>query len=161
MSKSRIFSSSSRAVANILSRLLRALIDTQTPTRWKKLTTQWPDCTYHISVHNSEIWLHRKGNKPTMERKMNACCCSVTKSCPALWYCGLQHARISCPSLSLEFAQIHVHWVSDAIQPSHPLSSPSLPAFSLSQHQSLFQWDSPSHQLAKVLELQLQHQCFQ
>ena len=54
-----------------------------------------------------------------------------------------------------EFAQIHVYRVGDAIQPSHPLSSPSPPAFSLSQHQGLFQWVSSSHQVAKVLELQL------
>ena len=60
-----------------------------------------------------------------------------------------------------EFTQNHVHWVSDAIQPSHPLSSPSPPAFNLSQHQSLFQWVSSSHQVAKVLEFQLQHQSFQ
>ena len=50
-----------------------------------------------------------------------------------------------------EFAHIHVHWVSDAIQPPHPLSSPSPPAFSLSQHQGLFQWVGSSHRLAEVL----------
>ena len=60
-----------------------------------------------------------------------------------------------------ELTQTHVHQVADAIQPSHPLSSPSPPAFSLSQHQRLFQWVSSSHQVAKVLELQLQHQSFQ
>ena len=60
----------------------------------------------------------------------------------------------------LELTQTHVHQVGDAIQPSHPLSSPSPPAFSLSQHQGLFQWVS-SHQVAKVLELQPQHQSFQ
>ena len=60
-----------------------------------------------------------------------------------------------------EFAQIHVHWVGDAIQTSCPLSSPSSPTFSLSQHQGLFQWVSFSNQVAKVLELQLQHQSFQ
>ena len=60
-----------------------------------------------------------------------------------------------------EPAQTHVCWVSDAIQPSHPLSSPSPPAFNLYQHQGLFQWVSCSHQLAKVLEFQLQHQSFQ
>ena len=54
-----------------------------------------------------------------------------------------------------EFTQTHVHRVSDAIQPSHPLSSPSLPAPNPSQHQSLFQWVSSSHEVAKVLELQL------
>ena len=61
----------------------------------------------------------------------------------------------------LELAQTHVHWVSDAIQPSHPLSSPSPPAFKLSQHWGLFQWVSSSHQVPKVLEFQLQHQSFQ
>ena len=60
----------------------------------------------------------------------------------------------------LEFAQthVHVHRVGDAIQPSHPLSSPSPPAFNLSQHQGLFQWVSSLHQVANVLEFQLQHQ---
>ena len=61
----------------------------------------------------------------------------------------------------LELAQTHIHWVSDAIQPSHPLLSPSLPAFNLSQHQGPLQWVSSSHQVAKVLEFQLQHQSFQ
>ena len=59
-----------------------------------------------------------------------------------------------------EVAQTHDHWVSDAIQLSHPLSSPSLPAFILSQHQALFQWVGSS-QVAKVLKLQLQHQSSQ
>ena len=71
----------------------------------------------------------------------------------------------STPGLSvhhqlLEFTQIHLHWVGDAIQPSHPLPSPS-PAFNLSQHQCLFQWVISSPQVAKVLEFQLQHQSFQ
>ena len=60
-----------------------------------------------------------------------------------------------------EFTQTHVHRVSDAIQPSHPLSSPSPPAFNLSQHQGLFTCVSSSYQVAKVLEFQLQHQSFQ
>ena len=55
----------------------------------------------------------------------------------------------------------HVHWVGDAIQPSYPLLSPSTPTFNLSQHQGLFKWVSPSHQVAKVLKFQLQHQSFQ
>ena len=61
----------------------------------------------------------------------------------------------------LEFTQIHVHWVSDDIQPSHPLSFPSPPTFNLSQHQGLFQWISSSHQVAKALEFEAQHQSFQ
>ena len=60
-----------------------------------------------------------------------------------------------------ESTQTHVHRVGDAIQPSHPLLSPSPPALNLSQHQGFFQWVSSSHQVAKVLEFQLQHQSFQ
>ena len=86
---------------------------------------------------------------------------SVTQSCPTLcdpMNCSTPGFPVLC--YLLEFAQTYVHWVSDAIQPSHPLSSPS-PAFNLSQHQRLFQWVSSSHQVANVLELQLQHQSFQ
>ena len=76
-------------------------------------------------------------------------------SCPvvsaSLWYHGLQHARLPCPSQFLELAQTHVHRVGDAIQPSHPMLSPSPPAFDPSQQQGLFQWVSSSHQVAKVL----------
>ena len=61
----------------------------------------------------------------------------------------------------LELTQTQVHWVGDAIQPSHPLSSPSPPTFNLSQNQGLFKWVSSLHQVAKVLEFQLQHQSFQ
>ena len=60
-----------------------------------------------------------------------------------------------------ELTQTHVHRVSDAIQPSHPLFSPSPPAPNPSQHQGLFQWVNSSHEVAKVLEFQLQHQYFQ
>ena len=63
----------------------------------------------------------------------------------------LQHTRLPCPSLLPELVQTHVHRVGDAIQPSRPLSSPSLPAFRLSQHQGLFQWVISSHQVAKVI----------
>ena len=87
---------------------------------------------------------------------------SVAQLCPTL----CDPMDCSTPGLPvhkklLEFTQTHDHWVSDAIQSSHPLSSPSPPAFSLSQHQGLFKWVSPSHQVAKVLEFQLQHQSFQ
>ena len=81
---------------------------------------------------------------------------SVTQSCPTL---GNPKNR-STPGLPVhhqlpEFTETHVHWVSDAIQPSHPLSSPSPPAPNPSQHQSLFQWINSSHEVAKVLEFQL------
>ena len=81
--------------------------------------------------------------------------CSVMSN--SLWWIAARQASLSFPYLP-ELAQTHVHWVSDAIQPSHPLSSPSPPAFNLSQHQGLFQLVSSSHQVAKVLELQLQRQ---
>ena len=73
----------------------------------------------------------------------------------------LQYARPPCPLPTLEFTQTHIHWVSDTIQPSHPLSSPSPPIFNLSQHQGLFKCVSSSHQVAKGLEFPLQHQSFQ
>ena len=86
---------------------------------------------------------------------------SVAQSCPTLsnsmnrTLSGLPvHHQLP------EFTQTHVHQVSDPIQPSYSLSSPS-PAFNLSQHQGLFQWVSSSHQVAKVLEFQLQQQSFQ
>ena len=87
---------------------------------------------------------------------------SVSQSCPTL--CDPMNR--STPGLPvhhqlLEFTQTHGHQVGDAIQPSHPLSSPSSPALNLSQHQGLFQWVSSLHQVAKVLEFQLQHQSFQ
>ena len=74
---------------------------------------------------------------------------------------GLQHARPPCPSPTPRVYSNYVYWVGDAIQPSHPLSSPSPPTFNLSQHQGLFKWVSSLHQVAKVLEFQLQHQSFQ
>ena len=93
--------------------------------------------------------------------------------------CSVQFSSVAQPCLTLcdpmdcstpglpvlhylpELTKTHVHWVSDAIQPSHPLSLPYPPAFSLSPHQGLFQWVSSSHQVAGVLEFQLQHQPFQ
>ena len=60
----------------------------------------------------------------------------------SLWPHGPQHARFPCPSPTPKLAKTHVHWVGDAIQPSHPLSSPSPPAFNLYQHQGLLQWAS-------------------
>ena len=86
---------------------------------------------------------------------------SFTQLCPTL--CNPMNR--SMPGLPVhhqlpELAQTHIHRVGDAIQPSHPLSSPSPPAFNLSQHQGLLHWVSSLHQVAKVLEFQLQHQSF-
>ena len=83
------------------------------------------------------------------------CCCSAIKSRL------IPHNSMDCSTPGFpgshylpEFAQFHVHWVGDTIQPSHPLPTPSPPAFKLSQHQGLFKWVSSSHQVAKVLEFQ-------
>ena len=87
---------------------------------------------------------------------------SFTQSCPNLCKpMGCSTPGFPVHHQLLELAQTHVHRVNDAIQESHPLSSPLPPAFNLSQHQGLFQGVSSSHQLAKVLEFQLQHQSFQ
>ena len=87
---------------------------------------------------------------------------SVAQSCPTL--CDPMNRSppgLPVHHLLLEFTQTHIHQVSDAIQPSHPLSSPSPPAPNPSQHQSLFQWVNSSHEVAKVLEFQLWHHSFQ
>ena len=83
---------------------------------------------------------------------------SITQLCPTLW----DQMKCSTPGFPLHqkfpgLTQIHVNRVSDAIQPPHPLSSPFPPAFNLSQHHGLFKWVCFSHQVAKVLEFQLQH----
>ena len=87
---------------------------------------------------------------------------SAAQSCPTI----CKPMNCSMPGLPVHHqlpgpTQTHVHRVGDAIQPSHPLSSPSPPAFNLSQHQGLFKQVSSSHQVAEVLEFQLQHQSFQ
>ena len=87
---------------------------------------------------------------------------SVAQSCPTLW----DPMNCSTPGLPvhhqlLEFTQTHVHRVSDAIQPSHPLSSPSPPALYPIHHQGLFQWVNSLHEVAKVLEFELHCQSFQ
>ena len=87
---------------------------------------------------------------------------SVAQSCPTL--CDpMNHGMPGLPvhHQLLEFTQTHVHRVSDAIQPSHSLSSPFPPAPNPSQHQGLFQWVKSSHKVAKVLEFQLHHLSFQ
>ena len=89
---------------------------------------------------------------------------SSVQSLSRVWFCDPMNC--STPGFPVyhqlpESTQTHVHWVGDAIQPSHPLSSPSPPSLNLSQHQGLCKWVSSSHQVAKVLEFQLQHQSFQ
>ena len=92
-----------------------------------------------------------------MSNKKLLGCCLVTQSCPAL--CNSMDC--STPGLSVphhlpKFAQVHLHYISDAIQPSHPLMPSSPSALSLSQHQELFQWVISMHQMTKILDFQLQ-----
>ena len=103
---------------------------------------------YWISLHGLHLVLHQFS--------------SVSQSCPTL----CDPTDCSIPGFPahqqlLELAHTHAHPVSDAIQPSHPLSSPSPPTFNLSQHQDLLKWVNSSHQVAVGLEFQLQNQSFQ
>ena len=113
------------------------------------------DCVVKV-LHLSYDYCLRPltGNKQSVQFS-----CSVVSN--SLWPHGLKHARLPCPSPTPRVVQTHVHWFGDAIQSSHPLLSPSSPAPNPSQHQGLFQWVCSLHQVAKVLESQLQHQSFQ
>ena len=95
-------------------------------------------------------WTHLKNRNRVadVKYKLMVCyCCSVAELYPSLPPEGLQHARLPCPSLSPKVCSTHVHWVSDFIQPCHPLSSPS-PALNFPQHQGLFHWIGSSHKVA-------------
>ena len=86
-------------------------------------------------------------------------CSSVAQLCPTLCHpmdCSMTGLPV--PHYLPKFAQVHAHYISDAIQPSHSLTPSSPSALNLSQHQGLFQWVICSHQMTKILELQLQHQ---
>ena len=122
-------------------------------------------CTHHCGQRSEVLWLIHwnssvaSGQSDTKKQRVGFSSVqfsSVAQSCPTL--CDPMNR--STPGLPVhhhlpEFTQTHVHRVSDAIQPSHPLSSPSPPVPNPSQHQSLFQWVNSSHQAAKVLEFQL------
>ena len=95
----------------------------------------------------------KKSNHPASTQCHIYCCCSVAKLCLTL--CDPMDCSIpGFPVLHclLEFPQIHAHWVSDSIQPAHPLSTLCSPAFNLSQHQGVCQWVGSSHQVVKVLQ---------
>ena len=114
----------------------------------------------HVGGHWAKIWAlfldknRMEGRDKDHWKCLSVQFSSVVQSCPTL--CDpVNHSTPGLPvhHQLLEFTQTHAHWVSDAIQPSHPLSSPSPPAPNPSQHQSLFQWIKSSHEVAKVLEL--------
>ena len=95
------------------------------------------------------LWAHLSSSKHAHVHQFSL----VAQSCLTLQLHGPQHPSLPCPSPTPELAQTQVHRVSDAIQPSHSLSSPFPPAFNLSQHQGLFQWVSCSHQVANKYTL--------
>ena len=101
-----------------------------------------------VSIYWTVLWVN---NDFVLGQGFRASVSSVIQSCPTLCSMPGLPVRQQLP----EFTQTHVHRVSDAIQPSHPLSSPSPPAPNPSQHQTLFQWVNSSHEVAKVLEFQL------
>jgi len=124
--------------------------------------SQWGKSGRKRQINITYIWTLQKWYKSThLQNRNRLLFSSVTQS--RLTLCDPMNR--STPGLPVhhqlpEFTQTHVHRVSDAIQPSHPLSSPS-PTHNPSQHQSLFQWVNSSHEVAKVLEFQLQHHSFQ
>ena len=131
----------------------------QSPTLWKFFkktktrTTIWSSTPrLHIYLKETKTIIQKDTSTPTLTVQFS----SVAQLCPTL--CDpMNHSTPGLPvhHQILEFTQTHVHRGSDAIQPSHPRSSPSPPALNPSQHQSLFQWVNPSHEVAKVLEFQL------
>ena len=131
----------------LLERLIISIVKTHTLS-----TVDSPNLCPQSSTHMEK----------TFELAHICCCCSVAQSCLTLW----DPIDCSMPGLPVphhfpEFAQVHVHCISDAIQPSHPLTPSSPSALYLSQQQGLVQWVGCSYQINKILELQLQHQSFQ
>ena len=134
----------------------------------KQISRDWK---YNNWNYKLQYWLNRKigsveegwiNQKKGWKLSKKVQFSSVAQSCPIL--CNPMDC--STPGLPVhqqlpEFNQTHVHWVGDGIQPSHPLSSPSPHSPNPSQHQGLLQWVNSSHEVAKVLEFQLQHQSFQ
>ena len=113
-------------------------------------------------IQNKAAWLVHQHNQCFLHLREFQSVSSVAQLCPTL----CDPMNCCTPGLPvhhqlLEFTQTHVHRVGDAIQPSHPLSSPSPPTFNLSEHQGIYKWVSSSHWVAKLLEFQLQHHSFQ
>ena len=118
-------------------------------------------CITNINMKGKTINLPEENTREYLQ-DLRRTFSSVAQSCPTL----CDPMNCSMPGLPVhhqlpESTQTHVYWVGDAIQPSHPLSSPYPPALNLSQHQGLFKWVSSLHQVAKVLEFQLQNQSYQ
>ena len=137
----------------------RVIVERKKYTKWVKVTYIYlePPTKRQLLLPLSSVLFQFLTNSSTYNQY--CCCCSVAQSCLTL--CDL--VGCSTPGFPVhhyvpQLAQTHVHWVGDAIRLSHPLS-PTSPAFTLCQHQGLFQWVSSSHQVATVLELFGYYQC--
>ena len=115
---------------------------------WILLNTFFPICWQDHVIYSYSLWWVQFSS---VAQSCLTLCDPMNRNTPGLPF----HHQL------LEFTQTHVHWVGDAIQPTHPLLSPPPPAPNPSQHQALLQWVKSSHEVAKILELQLQHQSFQ
>ena len=143
-------------ISKICKQLVKLNVKRKTEQKQTTTTTKWTEDLYrHFSREDIQM----------ANRHMKRCLTSLTVVVQSLshvqlfetpWTATCQASMLF--SISWSF-QIHVHWVDDAIQPPHPLSPPSPPAFNLSKHQSLFQWSGSLHQGAKAMKLQ--HQSFQ
>ena len=113
---------------------------------WFRIPRDWEFCnTKPIINFYEDLYLQESVQFSSVAQLCLTLCDPMNRSTPGL---PVHHQHS-------EFSQTRIHWVSDASQPSHPLSSPSPPAPNPSQHQSLFQWVNSSHEVAKVLEFQL------
>ena len=147
-------------VANSFSNAWKWKVKVKSLSRVPLLATPWTavyQAPLPMGFSRQEYWSGVPVPSPYVNYKVS----SVAQSCQSL--CDSMNR--STPGLPVyhqlpEFTQTQVHRVNDAIQPSHPLSSPFPPALNPSQHQGLFQWINSSHEVAKVLEFQLEHQSF-
>ena len=117
------------------------------PTWLEQWPPNWSSCFQHLPC------MHRSTTRLLFSRPVVSDSATPWTACSMPSFSVLHHLPL--------LAQTHVHWVNDAIQPFHSLSSSSPPAFKSFQHQGLFQWARSLHQAAKVLEFQLQHQTIQ
>ena len=119
--------------------------------RWKFMGSQESDTMYWLKNNIINTYIHNMHVSSVQSLSHVQICNPMNHSTPGLPV----HQQLP------EFTQTHAHRIGDVIQPSHPLTSPSPPAPNPSQHQGLFQWVNSSHEVARVLEFQLQHQSFQ
>ena len=135
------------------------------PASWRTWARMWSYCVGRNMKATDPEWMCPIGQNRVLTSRAVCLRLQWASEGPSVVSDSLRLMDCSTPGFPvhhqlLELTQTHVHWVGDSIQPSHPpLSSPSPSAFYLSQ--SLFQWVSSLHQVARVLEFQLQHQSFQ